>query len=314
MHCNILVTSIGSFSANCVINELVKIGCSITGCDIYPSEWHSISKECNKVYRSPLARYKDEYINFLMHVCDSENIQYVFPLTDIEIDVLNEHRKLFNDKGVVLCMPSHDTLLIARDKYALHKAFEHDDMVPTIKTYQAGRDIIHNIFPCIAKPHNGRSSEGLRRIDSMKELDLVNSCEGYIIQELIDGPIFTVDYVRSESTGNDFSVPRKELLRTKNGAGTTISIVCDENLSRLASHIGKEINVNGVVNMEFIKDNENYYLIDINPRFSAGVAFTNMAGYNMVINHLNCHSGKDIDVPCSYHEQLMTKRYYEEIL
>jgi carbamoyl-phosphate synthase large subunit len=104
------------------------------------------------------------------------------------------------------------------------------------------------------------------------------------------------------------------LLRTKNGAGTTISIVCDENLSRLASHIGKKINVNGVVNMEFIKKNENYYLIDINPRFSAGVAFTNMTGYNMVINHLNCHSGKDIDVPCSYHEQLMTKRYYEEIL
>ena len=211
-------------------------------------------------------------------------------------------------------MPSQETLLIARDKYALHKSFIDDEMVPTIKTYKVGKDIVPNIFPCICKPHNGRSSEGLRHIDCIKELDLAISCEGYIIQELIEGPVFTVDYVRSESTGNDFCVPRKELLRTNNGAGTTIQIVQDEKLTNLTCHIGRKIHVNGVVNMEFIKHNDNYYLIDINPRFSAGVAFTNMAGYNMVINHLNCHSGKDIDLPCSYHEQLMTKRYYEEVL
>ena len=138
--------------------------------------------------------------------------------------------------------------------------------------------------------------------------------EGYIIQELIEGPVYTVDYVRSESTGNDFCVPRKELLRTKNGAGTTIKIVCDEKLINLTSHIGRKIHVNGVVNMEFIHHNDRYYLIDINPRFSAGVAFTNKAGYNMVINHLNCHTGKDIDTECEYHEQLMTKRYHEELL
>jgi len=314
MHCNILVTSIGSFSADCVIKELAIIGCNIIGCDIYPSEWHAISKKCRKVYRAPLARNQNEYINFVLHLCDTENIQYVFPLTDIEIDVLNRHRQIFHDRGVILCMPSHETLLIARDKYALHKFFEKDEIVPTIKTYKVGTDIVPDVLPCIGKPYNGRSSEGLKRIHSIKELELAKGCEGYLIQELIEGPVFTVDYVRAESTGNDFSVPREELLRTKNGAGTTVRIVCDETLTHLTSHIGKKINVNGVINMEFIKNHDSYYLIDINPRFSAGVAFTNKVGYNMVINHLNCHAGKNIDDPCFYHDQLITKRYYEETL
>ena len=314
MHCNILVTSIGSFSADCVIRELIEIGCNITGCDIYPSEWHAISKQCSKVYQAPLAKNEDEYIDFLRHVCDTQNIKYIIPLTDVEIDVLNKHRQSFYGKGVVLCMPSYETLLIARDKYALYKAFIDDDLVPSIKTYKVGKDIVPDILPCIGKPHNGRSSEGLRRIHSMNELNLARGCESYIIQELIEGPVFTVDYVRSESTGNDFCVARKELLRTKNGAGTTIKIICDQRLINLACHIGRKIHVNGAVNMEFIQSYDSYYLIDINPRFSAGVAFTNKAGYNMVINHLNCHTGKEIDTECKYYEQLMTKRYYEEIL
>lgn len=309
-----MVTSIGSFSADCVINELVKSSCHTIGCDIYPSEWHAVSKECNKVYRAPLARDKDEYIRFLLEVCQNEDIQYVIPLTDIEIDVLNEHRHAFGEKGVVICMPSADTLSIARDKYALHKKFEEDDLVRSIKTFKVGTDVIPDIYPCIAKPHNGRSSEGLQRIHSKQELDLVRTIDGYLIQELIEGPVFTVDYVRSESSGEDFSVPREELLRTKNGAGTTVRIARDETLNRLASHIGKKIKVNGVINMEFIKNHEGYYLIDINPRFSAGVAFTNKIGYNMVLNHIKCHTGKDIDPPCVYHEQLITKRYYEELL
>lgn len=66
--------------------------------------------------------------------------------------------------------------------------------------------------------------------------------------------------------------------------------------------------------MEFIKHLDKYYLIDINPRFSAGVAFSLVAGYNMVMSHLNCFNESDIYSPIEYAEQLITKRYKEEIL
>lgn len=76
--------------------------------------------------------------------------------------------------------------------------------------------------------------------------------------------------------GADFSIPREELLRTKNGAGTTVRIVPDSDLMQMASYIGKKLNVRGCINMEFIRSKDStYYLIDINPRFSAGVAFSN---------------------------------------
>lgn len=135
----------------------------------------------------------------------------------------------------------------------------------------------------------------------------------YIIQPHIEGPVITVDYVRCDQSGHDFSVPRKELLRTKNGAGTTVEVFEDKELSNIVSYIGKTLNINGCVNMEFILNNGIYYLIDLNPRFSAGIAFSKVAGYDMITSHINCHFGRDILPPVSITTQIIAKRYHEEI-
>ena len=65
--------------------------------------------------------------------------------------------------------------------------------------------------------------------------------------------------------------------------------------------------------MEFILHDADYYLIDINPRFSAGVAFSNFVGYDMVISHLNCFLGKEILSKIEFKEQIITKHYQEKL-
>lgn len=310
----VLVTAIGSFSADCVINELKKNNYNVIGCDIYPAEWHAVSKDCNRVYRVPLASENDDYINNILTICHENHVNFILPLTDIEIDVLNKYRSSFNNCGIILCMQSNYTLNIVRNKYILYKTFEHDNNIPSIKTFKSGQNNIPNIIPCIAKPCNGRSSEGLKIINNLSELEYIKSFNNYIIQEFISGPIFTVDYTRNAETGHDFSIAREELLRTKNGAGITVKITIDQTLSQLVSYIGNKIEVNGTVNMEFIKHDDKYYLIDINPRFSAGVAFSHVAGYNMVMSHFNCFMNSDIFPSITYSEQIITKRYKEEIL
>jgi len=312
---NILITAIGSMSADSVISSLNNLGHKIIGCDIYPKEFHAISKDCKKVYLAPLATDDNSYIKFLLDVIYINKINYLIPLTDPEVDVINKNRNKIEESGVIICMPNEEAILVARNKFTLFEKFKNDDNVPTINTYR-NKDlkVYKGLFPCVAKPANGRSSEGLVFIYTREELDIFIRKDGYIIQEFIDGPLFTVDYVRNAETGNDFAIPREELLRTKNGAGITVKVKEDSQLQRLVSYIGNKLEVNGCINMEFIKHKRKFYLIDINPRFSAGVAFSSLTGYNMVESHLNCFSGKDILHPVKIKEQIMTKRYKEEIL
>lgn len=307
---NILVTAIGSFSADCVIASLKKSGHRVIGCDIYPSEWHPVSKDCYKVYQVPYATDKDRYIKALLQICQTERIDMLFPLTDLEIDVLNRHRESFAMDNVLLCIQSAECLSIARNKYAQTKFFR-GSIINIPDTILATENLAQLAYPVVAKPYDGRSSEGLYRLMSSDDILLIRNREKYIIQELLQGSIFTVDYVR-DSFGNDFSVPREELLRTKNGAGTTVRITPSDALSELASFIGSSLGVIGCINMEFIDSNGKYYLIDINPRFSAGVAFSYCAGYDMVQNHLSSFLNLCIDKPIAIREQVIAKRYREE--
>ena len=309
-----LVTAICSMSAECVIKQLKKDGHFVVGCDIYPGEWHYETILCDRFTRAPQATEEKEYIKFLTDVCKNNGLKFIIPLTDLEIDVINRHRQKFDECHIVLCMQSAEVLSLARDKYKLSIAFINDANVPSVRTCLLTKLPSDFTFPCIAKLYNGRSSEGLLRNATYEQLMAIEEKDNYIVQEQLDGNVFTVDYCRYGKTGRDVAIPRQELLRTKNGAGLTIQTTSDKSLIKLVSYIGKKLNINGCVNLEFILNNGKYYLIDINPRFSAGVAFSVLLGYDMVINHIRCFINMDIDKQIPLTKKIILKKYQEVII
>ena len=310
---NILITAIGSFSADSVIKTLKRLGHKVIGCDIYPALWHAVSRDCDSVYQVPFATKEREYILHLLDICKKERVDCVLPLTDLEIDVLNRCRKDFANDDVALFIQSETCLNIARDKFAMYHLFKDDIHVNVPYSVRSEDLDLDFPIPAIAKPINGRSSEGLQSLTRSEELKDLMQSKHYIIQQHIPGSVFTVDYVR-DNWGNDFAIPREELLRTKNGAGTTVRVFQDEFLMRTVSYIGKSLAIIGCVNMEFIYNEGTYYLIDINPRFSAGVAFSNFVGYDMITSHLNSYLDECICPPIDFKEQIICKRYKEELL
>lgn len=313
--CRYLVTAIGSFSADCVIKTLRADRGYVVGCDIYPGNWHPETQECDVFYQAPLATDECRYVDFLLDIVGKEKITHLIPLTDLEIDVINRHRASFETCGAELCIPSESCLRLARNKAELCRCFKDDPIVNipfTVRSEDLDAKTVMP-FPLIAKPVNGRSSEGLYRLYAKEELVPYYRRKGYLIQEMLEGNVFTVDYVR-DAAGHDFAVPREELLRTKNGAGTTVRVFMSEELNAMVSYIGRSIGVLGCVNMEFILNAGKYYLIDINPRFSAGVAFSRFVGYDMVASHIRSFNGADILPAVTYKEQIVAKRYREEQL
>ena len=306
-----LITAIGSMSAKCAISRLKDSGYFVAGCDIYPGEWHYETKLCDVFVQAPLATKQDEYVQFLIDTCHQFELDHIIPLTDLEIDVINRQRSKIENLGIVLCMQSAEVLDVARDKFKLSRVCEQDINIPSIRTCLLSEQPSDFKFPCIAKPYNGRSSEGLIRNASKEQLLAIEKKDEYIIQEQLEGNVFCEDYCRSEMTGVDCVVPRQELLRTSNGAGLTVQIVSDKSLIKLVSYIGNKLNINGCVNMEFILNNGKYYLIDINPRFSAGVAFSVLSGYDMIINHIRCFCNQSVDAQIALEEKIIIKIYEE---
>ena len=328
-----LVTAIGSFSADCVLETLRRLDYRIVGTDIYPEEWLPASLKLDAFCRLPPAAEEEDYLFSFRKLLERERPEKILPLIDLEVDLLNLHREELETENGIFCICGKEEIELLRDKYLLARKVagslnELEDSscranVRAIRTeYASELDFEALSFPLVLKPVNGRSSGGLYRIHNEDELGFSLSVilrEGgeerlssYIAQPLIRGRVVTVDILR-DRFGNTASIPREELLRTPNGAGLSVRVFQDRNFQRVCEYLAERLNILGCVNFEFIRGEGSgvYYFVECNPRFSGGVAFTELSGFPAVEESLRIFDGERLrtDYPLRY--GYFTRKYTE---
>lgn len=319
----VLVTAIGSFAADIVIKTLSRHGFRVIGCDIYPKEWIVDAYSVDAFYQVPLGNNEAEYLHAICHICMENHVDYLIPLTDIEIDAINCNRQQFNDIGTTVCISPRETINICRNKLStydfLYGKLSYAKVIPTYPMH-LGYNQINAQLPIVMKPMNGRSSAGLRRIDTSEELRHLyeafdsDKTDNYLVQPQIQGSVVTVDIIRQYDGKTIVSIPRLELLRTPNGAGTTVHVFHNDLLSAECAMIATQLGIIGCVNFEFIKDeNETYHFLECNPRFSGGIEFSCLAGYDFVLNHIKCFKRQAIDAPVQFDDCYIARKYEETI-
>lgn len=298
-------------SAESVINTIRRNyqNTLIIGTDINPQSSLYIAKKVDVFIQVP--KFDDEnYLKKIRNIVNEYKINNILPLTDPEIDILSLNRSYFSDLNVILCISNSNSISNSRDKNRLYNIFKNHELIKVPKVYNIHEIDISSIpYPVISKPNNGRSSEGFRKYSSPTEMSRILSVNT-IFQEFIEGNIYTVDVVRSDNN-NVVSLPRLELIRTSNGAGLTVQIESSNfELKNLAKTVVNELNLVGAINMEFIYDGQDYYLIDVNPRFSAGIEFSIISGFNLVQLHIDYFNGKLTSIkPQTFTNQIVTKVY-----
>lgn len=358
----VIVTAIGSFSAQNVISACHAAGMRVVGCDIYPAEWVVNSQDVDVFFQAPYATDREQYRNFLRELCKKEQASVLMPLTDMEIDVIQEWRtelaEDLKELGAEVWISGFSAVTLCRNKEKMETFLRERRLCRTIPGVELseleekleqgllpdafllsdgecaslnrkdgqerGRNqkagFVSLCYPLVAKPFDGRSSQGLRILESEEDLHFfLHTCseeqkQQYLVQPMISGHVITVDVVRNPESGQIFCLPRRELLRTLNGAGTSVCVFRNELLEQQCRDIAESVGIRGCVNMEFIeadREKNEYYFLECNPRFAGGVAFSGAAGYDMADAHIRCFTGEKLDEMSVTGEQYIARRYAE---
>lgn len=316
---NVLITITGAVSADIAIRSFRRMGFRIVGCDSHPKAWIVGSNEVDKFFQAPLVVEGDKYLQFIKDICIAENIGFVVPMIDIEVDLFSENREWFDQNGIKLCISGKMAISILRNKKSLSDFIR--DNCPEIKHIPTlllkDIDNLPWDFPVVCKPYNGRSSQGLRFIYSQEEWDEFRSTADknlYIVEPFIEGPIVMVEIVRQPETGRSVAMCRRELMSTPHGLSTSVYLFEDKSLEERCKILADKIGIIGNVNFEFIMDpHGEFHFVECNPRFSAGCEFSCFGGYDIAENHLRCFMGQQID---EYHfkHTMVVARQYEEVV
>jgi len=305
----VLLTAIGSASANAARQSLKAAGYRVIGCDIYPQAWNVNAGEMDAFFNVPPATDADAYAAALLAAVRAYGIGYVIPLTDVEVDALCGRKQMFLAAGATVCCPDASVADLCRDKLRMARELDMVGACMVIPTYTAATLPDAPPFPLMLKPLRGRSSQAQVVAHTAQELaQTLCQRDDYIIQPYIAGDIYTVDCARDRE-GNVVTLTRRERLRTGNGLGTAVEICPNHPLDAVCARILDYAKLIGTVNIEFIGHSDGYRFLEVNPRFSGGVGFSLLAGYDFVMAMVRCHAGEMLLAPPVFRRMTLAQRY-----
>ncbi|WP_163583076.1 ATP-grasp domain-containing protein [Gracilibacillus saliphilus] len=270
----------------------------------------------DKSYITPHQTEKN-YIDSILKICKKENVHCIVALNDWEVPALSEHKGKFDEMDICLFVPDLAIVEKMRDKAKYRELlapFEINAPYSYLKVEDALRGLARGEvdYPLIVKPRNGSASMGVEFAYNLEDLKLAydNAIreildsplnedsekkpeEDVVIQEVIEGDKFSVD-IFNDLDGNFVTTLIRKQLSMRGGDIDRCITVNSPDLIEIGRKIGQNLRHVGYINADVYYNGKDYYVIDINPRFGGGYAFSHRAGANIPLAIIAIALGEEI--------------------
>lgn len=315
---NILITSAGrrvslvsyfQREAKRLINEDAKVFTT----DLLP-EMSSACLVSDRGFK--VGRFSDiDYIDNLLDICLSNQVELVIPTIDTELNLLASNRDLFLARGIHVVVSDSDFVQICRDKRNMNIFFKE-------RGFKLPKKIDRNnpTFPLFIKPINGSSSQNIFLIKDKSMLSdfHINNMDLMFMEYLSSERYeeYTIDLYYDDLGALKCVVPRIRI--AVRGGETNKGITCK---NRLIDIVRKKLGIikgaRGCLTLQVFLDKEgdDIYGIEINPRFGGGYPLSYLAGANypawLINEYLNSESIEYYD---DWEDKLLLLRYDHEMI
>lgn len=222
----------------------------------------------------------ERFIPSLYKICKEYEIDAIVPTIDTELPVLAAHRAELEKSGAVLWLSSRETVEITSDK-RLSNRWLRSHGFPTVAQYHphdALSELRESDGPFIVKPPLGSASVGVRRINTLFELESFSNRE-VVVESIAPGVEYTI-HVWAGSDGKALCAVPCRRLEVRAGEVSKGRTEKHKGLMRLAQDIVEALpGCKGALNVQiFLDKSGEMNVIEINPRFGGGYPLVDRAG------------------------------------
>lgn len=282
--------------------------------------------------------YDPNYIDSLMNICISSNINVLISLNDLELPLIANNKKEFEKLGVTTIVSDPPIIDIAFDKYKTALWLEQSGL-KSPKTFISVVSVLEALsnadicFPLFMKPRWGSGSIGLEVIDDIEDLNIYYKIlskkikksilstasigeDDIIIQEKLTGTEFGLD-IMNDLLGNNVSVSVKQKLSMRAGETDKAITVYNPELISIGRKIGQKLKHIGNLDVDIMQNSKgDYCVLELNPRFGGGFPFSYEAGANLPKAIIEWTKGNSIDpsiLNVEYNKMYAKNDYLTEI-
>lgn len=239
-----------------LLNDFINDGNSIISIidDKNYTYYSNLLKKPNLTVATP----EDDYKSKLKEILDSQNIDFALIIAPECNNILYELTKIVERYDGVINLGSHSRgIKLAGNKYITYQKIK--DSVNTPKTFPLKKYIVKEIDGC----------GGTHQLIDEK----------YIIQEFIDGEIYSVSYIVQNEGAKIYPLCLNRQYIKDHYCGGEVNIYhpLRENIINESKKALKQIEgLNGYVGVDVIVNEEDVYILEINPRITTSIVGLNI--------------------------------------
>ena len=281
---NILVTGVGAIIGYGVIASLrkSKYDCNIIGMDIFYDAVGQVW--CDKFVQAILAADK-EYIPFLKKQMDKHDIDLVFFGTEQEINKCYECQEELGEYYKKLVINNGRLIKLAEDKWETACFLKANGLKYIPSSITSSFEDAKSEFgvPLLMKPRRSYASKGICKVTTKEEFDSWKAeyNDQFMVQKLIGDEEH--EYTAATFGFGDGSCIKPIVMRRKlSKAGATDKAVVEAvpEIDEEIYAISKVLKPYGPTNFQFRLADDEYFLLEINPRISSSTSIRTAFGYN----------------------------------
>ena len=338
----VLITGCGAPGAYGIIKCLRNNGerdIRIIGVDMNPNAG---AKDMVDVFYTVPAAKDNDFINKILQICIKEKVEIILPIVTRELMKFALNKKLFEMNGIKVSVMNPETLGLVNNKANLLSEMKRLGLLtPEFEVVNTLDELIRackklgypNKAICV-KAAEGNGSRGVRILNpfiSRYELffnekpnsmymsyeELINTLKEkkeipqMIIMEYLSGTEYSLD-VLADNGSIVSSVCRKGI---KVVTSNMMSLVIDENKSviSICNEVVNRFQLEGNLGFDIIFDRDQVipYIIEINPRLTAGIVAGAAAGVNLPYLGIKKLLGEKLPESKSIIGTKMVRRYEE---
>lgn len=236
------------------------------------------------------------FLDTLLDVCRRQRVELLIPLIDYEFAVFSKNAAKFEAQGTRVAISSPEVIATCGNKETLATWLKSIGLqAPTLYRKEEVRS--SNLPPPLfVKPRTGgRGSIGAQRVDDLDELEVVcKKLEDPLIMEFIDGEEYTIDTI-SDFLGRFIAAMPRLRIETKAGVSIKGKTIHSPEMVNIARQITEALPILGPSNIQCFRRRDGSFVVsEVNPRFSAALALSIVAGLNSPLMLVQLAQGKEI--------------------
>lgn len=299
----VLVTSVGTPIAHGVLKGLREMKESITIIGVESRAVTAGNKFCDRVYQVPrFLKDKEGYFKHLNDIIKKEKVDALFACHPPEIYLYEDYKEHLSIPFSLPSSPHYSRLRNKEESYKWLTEYNLEKYVPNYYSFDTNEELLEikaNFFPnekhLIVKEVEGYGAMGLALLTNREEfLEAVRKQQRHIydindyVEAVPDSPRMVMKELEKPEYSVDtfvhngkmvVAVPRK---RSGVSSGLVIegTVVKHDELIAISKEIVEVFVEDGFINLQFMKENGEYKLTDVNPRFCGSHVMSLGAGVN----------------------------------